>query len=321
MPYHTYGELVSEFLKLESSYPGMVRHESAGKSVEGRDLLLFKIGTGSGKVLFTGSIHGNEHPGAELLLLYAKWLLERREAIASEILSKNLTLVLPVHNPDGFDPYRRQNSKCVDLNRNYPKGWGGSGSSPGVCSLTSRGFSALDQPESAAVNGVLLRERPKWHLDIHSGSEVLAYPWSYTQERPKDEEYFKEVCRKIDDLSAERGVRPYSWGQISWSNVDLAEEVRVPFYPLVIYVCSGTITDSAYDAGTFSMALEASASYNPSYDNLQSYYFPRMLPIAITISRECFGVPVDSWLYLALGTMPLWAVGAVVAGEELSKAR
>jgi hypothetical protein len=324
VPYHSYDELIGLFMDLEAKRPDVVSHDVIGASVQGRRMYLFKIGeAGKPSVFFEGSIHGNEHPGAELLLLYADWLVNEREAEASKILRSVYTLIVPVVNPDGFESYVRVNANCVDLNRNFPKGWGGPGSSPGMCCEICRGDSPLDQPESRAVMDVVERYRPLWALDIHSGTEAFAYPWSCWMDRPPDYARFESVCEKYKRLASERGVAPYAYGQISWRYppIDMAVPVRVPVHPYMIYVCCGTSVDSWYDRGVYSMVLEAASPYNPPYDTLKDTYFPRFLPVAITLSREAFTVAPDWWWIIAtgMGMAPLAVVGGILASHEALK--
>lgn len=323
MPYHSYDELVNLFLSLERSRPDVVSHEEVGRSVKGRPIYLFKFGPDwMDKVYYIGSIHGNEHPGAELLYMYARWLVEEREPIASDILNRACTLILPVANPDGFDSYTRVNSNCVDLNRNFPKGWGGTGSSPGSCCDICRGYSPADQPETRAVISVMDRYRPRWFLDIHSGTEALGYAWSCWSTPPPDNDKYVEVCNKYVDLANRRGVKPYPWNQVPLSEkpMDRAVPIEIPGTSYIIYACCGTSIDTAYDKGIMAMTLEASSSYNPSYDYLESYYFPRFLPLAITMSMEVLGAGFqDYWIILALALIPIAIIGGVVVSQEVAK--
>lgn len=313
MPYHSYDELIRLFTELEAKRRDVISHEVIGTTVQGRSMYLFRIGYAKKPaVFFMGSIHGNEHPGAELLYMYAEWLVNEKEPDASWILHNIYTLILPVANPDGFDAYKRVNANCVDVNRNFPKGWGGAGTLPGSCCDICRGYSPLDQPESKAISDVVARYKPKWALDIHSGEEILAYPWCCWMDRPPDHDKFETVCEKYTRLANERGVKPYSHGQVAWSYppVDLATPVPVTTYPYVIYVCCGTTIDSWYDKGVLSMTLEATSPFNPSYDSLVGTYFPRFLPLAITLSRECAEVrPVTPISWLPLLTM---AAGTII---------
>jgi len=60
--YRTRDQVTADFLAFETVHPSLITHETIGKSVEGRDIYLFKIGNASGgMVLIDASIHGNQH--------------------------------------------------------------------------------------------------------------------------------------------------------------------------------------------------------------------------------------------------------------------
>jgi len=292
MPYHTLEELIDLYLTLEREYPGYVSHEVAGKSTQNRDIYLFKIGKDRGdKFLIEASMHGNEHSPAEVLYLYAKWLFSGSEDIAEEILNRMQTLIVPVANPDGFVSNTRKTVNGVDPNRNFPYKWCQCGSSTNPSSPTYKGREPLSEPETVTVHNLFERYKPKWYLSMHSGVEVIAYPWCYTNTPPPHKDYYDKICMDITNLARERGVEPYRFGQVPLYKVDLAEPeyVHIGGQQMIIYCCSGVSIDDSYSMGIYSMVLEVSSPYNPSYDRIVNHYFPRFLPIAITISKECFG--------------------------------
>lgn len=302
MPYHSYQELVNLFTDLESNHPDVVGHEVVGQSVEGEDIYLFKVGRGDAKTLFVGSMHGNERPGGELLYLYAEWLVNKEEGVAEEILNNNLTLIVPVANPDGH-PTTRKNPNGVDCNRNFPHEWCGCGSSTNPSSPVYKGPSANSEPETNAIHKVYQEYGPAWFLSIHTGTEVLAYPWSYTNDRPPDNSYYQEVGSKITELSNSRGVQPYNYGQVPYTPtpVDIAGRKRIG--KQVVYCCSGVSIDDSYNMGIYSMVLEATRPYNPPYNEVECTYFNRFLPIAITLSEESREVTPIPMGGIALGVL------------------
>ena len=296
MPYHSYSDLIKEFKRLEDEHPGEISHEVIGKSANELDIYLFKIGRGRGRVSFGAAIHGNERCVGELMLLYARWLLERKEDAARRIFERCYTLICPSENPDSWG-IRRKNARGVDCNRNFPFHWCECGSSTNPHSPIYKGPNALSESEARAVHYIFTRYKPKWHLSLHSGTEVIAFPWCYTYKRPKDYDYFVDTCVKITNLAKSRGVDPYSYGQVPYLSVpvDLAEKVPVIIHgrEYIIYCCSGVSIDDSYRYGIYSMVLELSHYFEPPYDRLVSYYFPRFLPIAIVLSMESeeVGIP------------------------------
>ncbi|MEM4733384.1 MAG: M14 family zinc carboxypeptidase, partial [Candidatus Bathyarchaeia archaeon] len=122
-PYRDYDSYIASFKNLANSYPNLITYEAIGKTVLGKEILMFKIGNpAGGKVLFDGAIHGWESLGGELLYLYAKWLLTSRDPLAYRILSRDYTLLIPAPNTDGYNKWRT-NANHVDLNRNFATNW------------------------------------------------------------------------------------------------------------------------------------------------------------------------------------------------------
>lgn len=111
-------------------------------------------------------------------------------------LTQTEIVMIPVSNPDGFvfsqeSDWRfwRKNRRVspgttcigVDLNRNFAKEWNGSSStSTDPCSDEYVGPFAHSEPETQAIASVLDESPTTVHLDVHSYSELVVGPWSYT---------------------------------------------------------------------------------------------------------------------------------------------
>jgi hypothetical protein len=105
---------------------------------------------------------------------------------------------IPIINPDGYQyniqtnpngggmwrKNRRNNggSYGVDLNRNYGYKWGldNNGSSPTPSDETYRGPSAFSEPETNNIRQFAENHDFKIALNYHSYSNLLLYPWGYT---------------------------------------------------------------------------------------------------------------------------------------------
>lgn len=98
-----------------------------GRSVQGRELLAYSIGSGATSLFFVGGLHGNEIGSVKAMHALLRWLPSQAE------LFKAFTLwVVPCLNPDGYAQARqhpdywhggrigRFNANRVDLNRNFP---------------------------------------------------------------------------------------------------------------------------------------------------------------------------------------------------------
>jgi carboxypeptidase T len=172
---------------------------------------------GGKPVLFINSaIHAREYTTAPLSLEFARWLVNGHgnNADATWILDHHEVHLMLHTNPDGRKraetglSWRKNvnnnycansNTRGIDLNRNFSATWnstGGVGSSGTACSLTYRGPSAGSEPETQAIESYI---RSLWpdrrgpglndaapadtsgvHLDIHSYSQLVLWPWGET---------------------------------------------------------------------------------------------------------------------------------------------
>ena len=153
------------------------------------------------------------------MLAFARQLLSGygKDADATWILDHHEVHLLLQTNPDGRKKaetglsWRKNtnqnycgansNNRGADLNRNFSQSWnvtGGSGSSGNGCAETYRGPTAGSEPETQAVESYI---RSLWpdrrgpnlgdgapadtsgiHLDIHSYSELVLWPWGETKQ-------------------------------------------------------------------------------------------------------------------------------------------
>lgn len=90
-----------------------------GKSVEGRDIYLIKVGTGKTKVMLWSQMHGDE-PTATMAMLDIFNFLGAKDNLDAErtnLLVNTTLYFIPMLNPDGAEVYTRRNALDVDLNR------------------------------------------------------------------------------------------------------------------------------------------------------------------------------------------------------------
>ncbi|HEX2771775.1 MAG TPA: M14 family zinc carboxypeptidase [Micromonosporaceae bacterium] len=167
---HSYEELVKSLRQIEQRSQGRISLETIGKSNEGRDIYLAKVGTGPIRVLYITQQHGNEPLGTEAALQLLTRLGQGKAW--DDILSRVTLLVVPRVNPDGAERFWRQN---------YDPDCSGAFCTPG------RGFDinrwhdpavapeANPVPEAAAVQRVFAEYQPSFVVDFHhQGSYVSA---------------------------------------------------------------------------------------------------------------------------------------------------
>lgn len=141
-----------------TTVPSFVETREIGTSVEGRPINAVRRGTAGGRVvLVVGVIHGDEDDGVAILDL-----LEQYEVPAGV----DLWLVESM-NPDGQAAQDRHNANQVDLNRNFPAGWGPIGV-PGDGQYA--GPSEASEPETQAMIAFVDEIRPDlviwYHQDL-----------------------------------------------------------------------------------------------------------------------------------------------------------
>ncbi len=172
--YETKTSIINKFKALCTSYPTYANYVSIGKSALGRDILMFRIGNPSanGRIMWDAQMHGAEDLGSETGYLFAKWLLSSGNSRAKYILSHNWFLFVPAVN---IDEYSRVNAHGVNINRNFPVGWGHSGTSAKT-SGDYRGPYAASEPETRALINVWKTYKVKYYINTHTfGGPIMYY--------------------------------------------------------------------------------------------------------------------------------------------------
>jgi protein MpaA len=113
------------------------------------------------RLLVVGVIHGDESAGEPI----SRALLQRWDAAVDGGL-----VVVPELNPDGVVRRTRQNSRGVDLNRNFPYAWRRLGR-PGDQQYSGTG--PLSEPESRAMAALIRSLRPAVTVWFHQPVGVV----------------------------------------------------------------------------------------------------------------------------------------------------
>ena len=173
--------------------------EAIGQTDEGRDIKIVKINSNNSKlptIFLDAGLHAREwiSPAATLYLTerLAKAVYREDKSISSFQWH-----IIPLANPDGYEFSRtkdrmwRKNtvknpgSRCigVDLNRNFPKGYG-IGASKNPCSEVFKGSNPLSEKESLAISNYITNtSNIMAAVSVHSYGNVLIYPWGYLRKR------------------------------------------------------------------------------------------------------------------------------------------
>jgi hypothetical protein len=291
-PYRDYNTFMEAFMSLANAYPELVTYENIGKTVENRDIIMFKIGNpDGGKVLFDGAMHGWETLGSEVLYFYAKWLLTSNDPVANRILTRDYTLLVPALNVDEYNNARK-NANGVDLNRNFATNWERAGST-NPDSEYYRGPAPLSEPESQVLVRIFKTFNPIFYVNLHFPGGTY-YAGSYYGNRT----YYRLLVDKIDALSEELGVNPYYYhGEFGGAGL--------------------AISDAAC-AGMTSFLIELNDEIIP-FSEIETVVLPRFIPIAVVLSQECEGEDAPEALFedsFESGDFAAWSGLTVTSGDD-----
>jgi murein tripeptide amidase MpaA len=216
--FNDYKDLAAINAKIDAfiaQYPAMASRGVVGTSIENRQIPFLRIaspGSPANKpaLLIKSLQHAREWIGGATTMYVASKLLTGfgTDPQITRVLNNFQVIIVPVANPDGYvytwttnrlwRKNRRPNigtsapsSFGVDLNRNWAYQWGGQGASTAPNNDTYRGTAGFSEPETLALSGfITARPYVKLHIDVHSYSQLILSPWSYTATLPPDNDVF-----------------------------------------------------------------------------------------------------------------------------------
>lgn len=203
---------------LAARYPERMKIKVIGRSYEGREIRVVRVGNRNRKrrqsgpkpaIFIEGGIHAREWISPATVTYVIRDLVT--DPRHSHLLDQFDFFILPVVNPDGYeyshttDRLWRKNRAAnpatlglcrgVDLNRNFGFKWAHElnifdprPASPIPCLDSYHGPSAFSEPESRAVRDFVMerRHRIKGYLAFHSFGNKILYPWGHTSDKTKD---------------------------------------------------------------------------------------------------------------------------------------
>ncbi len=194
--------------QLQRSYPELTQLQSIGKTASGRDIWALKISARAHTdeiepaILLDGAHHGAELWTTEYVLDAAAVMLAQYQygGPARRWLDALEIWCVPLVNPDGRDAFMevsqlagRKNYRDVDgdgvlslregvdLNRNYPFGWGGLGELGSRSRLRDprfRGPAAASEAETRAMMQLAKREKFVAALSVHTAGTTILPPYA-----------------------------------------------------------------------------------------------------------------------------------------------
>lgn len=200
--YPTWKQYDTIMHKIAEHWPGVCRLDTIGFSLQGRAVIALKISDNPGtdepepEVMLSASIHGDEPAGFVLLMRLAEYLAGSGGApgsgLASDLVSGLEIWINPLANPDGM--YRandtmtypvRANSNGYDLNRNFPD--------------PEESAPPPLQKETIDMIRFLEERRFALSVNLHSGAEVVNYPWDKWTINHADDAWFNAISRRYAD--------------------------------------------------------------------------------------------------------------------------
>lgn len=217
--FFTIDQAMAHLDEMAEQYPELIspRQELDFPTHNGRELYWVRLSDNPNmnedepEVLYTGMHHAREGIGMQLLFYYMYYLLENYDTDPDvKYIVDNFELYfVPIVNMDGYAyniitnsggggqwrKNRRQNddgSYGVDINRNYGYMWGydNNGSSPVPDDDTYRGPSAFSEPETQCMKNFCEEHQFRIALNYHSYSNLLLYPWGYSNDLCEDDYIF-----------------------------------------------------------------------------------------------------------------------------------
>ncbi len=226
LDYHQYdngtGSIVWYMNELVSRYPGQASMVNVGSTLEGNTIWGLRITNDAvagskPAVVFFGAEHAREWIASTVPSYVAIHLLESygSDPAVTDLVDNIEFFLIPVMNVDGFDytwtndrlwrKNRRNNgdgSYGVDLNRNWAEGWATGGSSSTPSDITYHGPSPFSEPETQVMRDFFINHgNVRAQVDIHSYSQLMLWPYGYTDDLPVDQDTYYEVGMAMQSLT------------------------------------------------------------------------------------------------------------------------
>ena len=202
------------------------------RTADNRQILAVKIsdfvetGDDSGSqiepdVLFVGGQHAREWIAVEVPISLIEFLVSSYQSKPAirELIDNAEIWIIPLVNPDGYEYSRntdrmwRKNlrdngdgSLGVDLNRNFPYPLGmqwadglpiGTFTSLDPSLETYRGSSPFSEPETRAIQQLVLQNDFKLAISFHNFGQTILYPWGVESDPTKDAKLLENIANRF----------------------------------------------------------------------------------------------------------------------------
>ncbi|NWI13176.1 CBPB2 Carboxypeptidase, partial [Crypturellus soui] len=270
--YHSMKEIYFWMDEMVKTHSDLLQKIHIGSSYEKRPLYILKLSKSQERaknaIWIDCGIHAREwiSPAFCLWFIAHTVYFHERDQIMSRLLEHFDFYVMPVVNVDGYeytwsDPSKRlwrksrsshDNSKCIgtDMNRNFDAQWCGKGASSYACHETYCGPYPESEPEVRAVARFLRNHKDilKAYITMHSYSQMVLFPYSYTTNRSKDHDELDGLANRVAKVIKRTTRKTYKPGAGAHT----------------IYLAPGGSDDWAYDLGikySFTFELRDTGTY------------------------------------------------------------
>lgn len=211
--------------------------QKIGESAERRDINVFEIGSGPIEILFVGGLHTGREDNTRRL---AGEILGYFLGKPAEAPEKITLYILPNANPDGAAKNIHNNSKGVDLNRNWPTlNWRSDPYHPSYGRVLGAGGNApLSERETKSLHDFIMEEKPAvifvWHsrAGTVSGNNVgfsndlariyaRVSGYNYIDQWP-----YYEVTGSLTDAMAQLGIAAVDIELSTYKNTEFKINLR-----------------------------------------------------------------------------------------------
>jgi carboxypeptidase T len=307
--YMTYDEMLVKLRSLESQYPNLAKLFDIGdtwektKGIANRDIWIMRLtGKSDNKnkpgIVFLGNHHARELVTVEIPVRLIEHLLSNygKDPDITNMVDNTEIWIAPMINPDGHSLAEqganwRKNKNTnkdisanarmgVDLNRNYAYKWASGGSSSDTGSETFHGKVAFSEPETQAVRDFIKsKSNLKIMMSYHSFSNLILWPWGWTNSAPPDANKIVTIGKKLGAMS---GYKPQQAADL--------------------YIASGITDDWTYgELKILSYTTEIgswSDGFDPPYSKMEKFW-KENLPNALYLIKlannpdASFGADID----------------------------
>lgn len=254
--YPTHAQMTKTLQETVAKYPKIMKLESIGNSVKGKELWVVKISSDptidqlKPEVKYISSMHGDEITGRELMVSLIAEIGEKygKDLEITKLVNNTEIFIMPSMNPDGSQSKVRANANRIDLNRNFPDIISDSQSSPA-------------KREIEVQHVMKFQERHKFSLsaNFHGGAVVVNYPWDSKSERHPLDAFVQEISLGYSGLNKPMyNSREFTHGIVNGADW---------------YIVRGGMQDWSYHwFNDLQITVELSDDKYPDYSEIPQFY-------------------------------------------------